>query len=189
MRQYQIALLFFTAAFSVAAFAVNFLIEQRMPSQWEPFRDEVSAKPNSVKVFFLNSKVGAKELVPNAVEELYCDITYPVERSVSLISKDDNGYPGELAYLSLSELLKGPTEAEKDKGFFTSINPAVKIRKIVIERGLALVDFNQELERDVSGSCKIQAIRSQITETLMQFPEIKNVIISVEGRSEEVLQP
>ena len=51
------------------------------------------------------------------------------------------------------------------------------------------MDFSRELNDGVAGSCKVMAIRSQITQTLKQFSEIKGVVISVDGEAEEVLQP
>lgn len=93
------------------------------------------------------------------------------------------------ARLVLEELLKGPTEAEKNSGYFTSINPDVKIQKFSIEDGVAKVDFDKQLEFQMGGSCRVSAIRAQITQTLKQFSEIKDVIISIDGRTEDILQP
>ena len=90
---------------------------------------------------------------------------------------------------SLEELFKGPTDTEKNAGFSTSINPGVKIQSLTIENGTAKVDFNEQLEYQVGGSCRVSAIRAQITQTLEQFPTIKNVIISINGRTEDILQP
>jgi len=35
----------------------------------------------------------------------------------------------------------------------------------------------------------VTAIRAQITETLKQFPTVENVVISIDGRTEDILQP
>lgn len=192
MKRYQIILLFFTFAISVAAFAVNFMIERQISFWQESPGDKILTELNSVKIFLSNSKVDA--------EGLYCEKTYSVERQLPSTAKaGDESYLGELAYFVLSELLKGPTETERDNGFFTSINQGARVRRIVIKDKTASVDFNEELDRGVArlaeaptkraGSCMVQAIQSQITETLKQFSEIREVVISVEGRSEEVLQP
>jgi spore germination protein GerM len=45
------------------------------------------------------------------------------------------------------------------------------------------------MQYEVGGSCRVSGIRNQIIQTLKQFPTIKNVVISVEGNSEEALQP
>lgn len=91
---------------------------------------------------------------------------------------------------ALNELLKSPTDDEKLKyGVFTSINPGVKVQKLEIKNGTAYVDFNSALEFQVGGSCRVSAIRSQITNTLKQFSTIQNVVISIDGRTEDILQP
>lgn len=90
---------------------------------------------------------------------------------------------------ALEELLRGPTPEELDAGFTTSINPGVEIQSLTIENGVARVDFSDELERAVGGSCRVAAIRSQITETLKQFPTVTGVTISIDGRTEDILQP
>ena len=49
--------------------------------------------------------------------------------------------------------------------------------------------FNAKIEEGVGGACKVTAIRSQITETLKQFFAVTQVIISVNGKTEGILQP
>ena len=184
MRRYQIAILFFMVAIFIAAslMAVFFGVRDKntqnsILSEPNPDYD----KYNVVKVFFSNKITDS--------ETLYCDRTYPTERDISVIKGYDTSILGEIAYLALAELLSGPTQDEIKKGFFTSINKNVGIKRITIKDGLAMVDFNSEFNKGVAGSCKVQAIRSQITETLKQFPEIKEVVISVEGEIEGVLEP
>lgn len=94
------------------------------------------------------------------------------------------------ARTALTELLKGPTEQEKlYYGVFTSINPGVKIQSLDIRNEIAYVDFDSTLEFQVGGSCRVAAIRAQIVNTLKQFPTIKDVVISINGRTEDILQP
>lgn len=126
-----------------------------------------------VKVFFGNSK-----LDPGAMD---CNKVFPVERRVPLTLS--------VAQAALQELLKGPDSLEAKEGNFTSINSGVKIQKLTIENGVAKVDFDKMLEQSVGGSCRVAAIRAQITETLKQFSSIKNVVISIDGRTEDILQP
>jgi spore germination protein GerM len=54
---------------------------------------------------------------------------------------------------------------------------------------VAKVDFDERLGFQVGGSCRVSAIRAQITETLMQFSTVKSVVVSINGRTEDVLQP
>lgn len=125
-----------------------------------------------VKAFFGNS---------NLDPEVSCNKVFAVERRAPMTVA--------VARASLEQLLTGPSEREKAQGFFTSINPDVKIQKLEITNGVAKVDFDENLEQAVGGSCRVTAIRAQITETLKQFSTIKNVIISINGRTEDILQP
>lgn len=126
-----------------------------------------------VKAFF-----GNVEKNPGALD---CAKVFAVERKIPKTTA--------VARAALEELLKGPDNTELKKGFFSSINPGVKISKLTIEKGIAKVDFDENMQKNVGGSCRVTTIRSQITETLKQFPTVKDVIISVNGRTEDILQP
>ncbi|MFA5133488.1 MAG: Gmad2 immunoglobulin-like domain-containing protein [Patescibacteria group bacterium] len=90
---------------------------------------------------------------------------------------------------ALNLLLKGPSADEKNSGFYTSINPGVTLKKLTISNGVARADFDEQLESQVGGSCRVSAIRAEITQTLKQFSTVKSVIISINGRTEDILQP
>jgi spore germination protein GerM len=94
-----------------------------------------------------------------------------------------------VGWAALEELLKGVSKEEQESGFYTSLNLGVRINKLTIEGGVARVDFDKQMEFEMGGSCRVSAIRAQITETLKQFPSVQSVIISVEGRTEDILQP
>jgi len=125
-----------------------------------------------VKVFFNNS---------NLDPEFSCNKVFPVEREIEKTVA--------IARAALEELLKGPRDSEKEQGFFTSINQGVVIQKLTVEDGTAKVDFDEQLEFQVGGSCWVSAIRAEITETLKQFPTVNSVIISINDRTEDILQP
>ncbi len=92
-----------------------------------------------------------------------------------------------IARETLVHLLSGPTEEEINEGYTTAINDGVEILSIYIDNNVAYVDFSSEL--DTSGSAMTMAVRDQITNTLMQFETVEEVVISIEGNNEEVLQP
>jgi spore germination protein GerM len=179
VKRYQIALIFFALGISIVTFSLDWFIGLRDDAT--PVSPDVGLEYSSVNIFFSNT-----EQDPNT---LYCDKTYPTVREISRLTDNPESRLGELTYVVMKELLKGPTELEKSQGFFTSINVGSKVQKISIVEGVATVDFNQAFNEGVGGSCRVQAIRSQITETLKEFPEIKEVIISVDGEIEEILQP
>jgi hypothetical protein len=92
------------------------------------------------------------------------------------------------AHAALSELLAGPNDAEKARGFKTAIPDGVTIKSITIKDGVVDLELSKEI--DVGGSCRMAAIRSQIETTLKQFPTVTAIGIRVDGKSEEEsLQP
>ncbi|MFA6429565.1 MAG: GerMN domain-containing protein [Patescibacteria group bacterium] len=71
----------------------------------------------------------------------------------------------------------------------TQIPEGTKLISLVVANGTATAEFSQKLDAG-GGSCHVSAVRAQIEATLKQFPGVKNVVISVEGKSpEETLQP
>ena len=129
-----------------------------------------SSETMTVKPFFAKTGVTGST----------CSVVFSVDRTVP---KTD-----AVARAALEELLKGPTDSEKSAGFYSNINPGVKINSLTITNGVARVDFSKEMET-TGGSCKVTEIRSEINFTLKQFPTVKSVIISINGRTEDILQP
>lgn len=176
---------------AAAIFGVRFFSEEDSwiceNGEWVKHGNPSAAKPTepcgetntnieetmTVKVFFGNSIFDP--------EVLDCQKNFAVERTIPKIEA--------VARASLEQLLSGPTDAEKAEGYFTSINPGVKIQSLVVANGVANVDFDEQLEFQVGGSCRVAAIASQIRETLKQFPTVTDVVISINGRTEDILQP
>jgi spore germination protein GerM len=91
---------------------------------------------------------------------------------------------------AIEQLLAGPTADEKKSGYITSINSGVKVLSANITADKeAKIDFSTELGQGVAGSCRVTAIRSQIEQTAKQFPAVSKVIISINGKTEGILQP
>jgi len=126
----------------------------------------------AVKAFFSNSQLDP---------EFTCNKVFPVDRNVLKTPA--------VAKAALEELLQGPNEQEKIQGFFTLIPEGVQIQSLNIENKIATVDFNSKLEDQIGGSCRVSGIRAEITETLKQFPTVDDVVISINGRTEDILQP
>lgn len=127
----------------------------------------------SIKVFYPNSKLDT--------EMMDCSLVFPVTRSVPKTEA--------IAQVAIDELLRGVTEKEQEEGYYTSINTGVEVLSLIIEQGVAKIDFNSKLEEGIGGSCKIASIVAQITETLKQFSTIDSVTISIDGKLEDILQP
>jgi len=135
---------------------------------------EISQEFMTVKIFLSDSRF---------VGEPYfdCSRTIAVERQV----------PKTLAVTktAIEALLRGATQEEINQGFVSNINSGVRIQSLIIENEVAKIDFDEQLEFQVGGSCRVAAIRAQITETLKQLPTVDSVIISINGRTEDILQP
>jgi hypothetical protein len=95
----------------------------------------------------------------------------------------------EPALVSILELLKGATTQEKAQGANELIPTGTQVNSIRLTGDTVYVDFNFALDAGVGGSCRVTGIRSEIIETLKQFSNIKNVVISINGRTEDILQP
>lgn len=146
----------------------------------DPVRDRTFSIPIKIKAE-RSEMIVRPFFAKNEITGSTCSVVFPVSR---LVPKSQ-----AVARAALEELLKGPTEEERAWGYYSNINSGVKIQSLVIdETGTAKVDFSNELET-TGGSCRVTEIRSEITFTLKQFPTIKNVIISIDGRTEDILQP
>lgn len=147
-----------------------------LPENYDEIRIPVrlSANPTmtTVQVYFSNL------VLDPSVD---CNTVYPVSRSVEQTPA--------MARAALEELLEGVTNNERNQGYRSNLNTGVSINSLTIIDGVARVDFSSELGRNVGGSCLVTAIRAQITETLKQFPTVDEVEISIDGRTEDILQP
>jgi hypothetical protein len=138
-----------------------------------PVRFQRDVEAMIVKVFF-----GNKVKDPKMKD---CKNVFAVERRVPKVQGT--------ARVAVEELLAGVKKLESEQGYFSSINDGVKLQKIIIRDGIAYADFDEALQREVGGSCRVAAIAAQITETLKQFPGVRGVKISIDGRTEDILQP
>lgn len=143
-------------------------------SDYIDFTIKVKPKKESltVKVYFPNTKMGSTD---------DCSLVYPLNRKIP--------YTQAVGRAALNELFNGITQEEKEDGYFTNLNTGIQIQSITIQNGIAKVDFNQKLQEGIGGSCKVTSIRAQIEKTLLQFPTVNTVIISIDGQSEDILQP
>jgi spore germination protein GerM len=112
------------------------------------------------------------------------EVTYPVNVTVKA-GKDE-----DVARNILDELLKGPSPDHKSKGYYTALPPKAKVNFLKFEKGTIHVDFDNAINKG-GGSCDMEQRRSQIENTLRNIPghEVKKVIISVNGDSQNVMQP
>ncbi len=131
-------------------------------------KKEAAEKPagDEVKVYFV--KLNEKS------EKMYLA---PVARNVPR---------GGLLENTMKELIKGPTQSEKKKGHLTAVPAGLRVNSIRIRNGSAEIDFNSAIEQGASGSILINRI-DQIVYTATQFPNVKSVIIKINGKQKQTL--
>jgi len=153
------------------------------------FKNEnASGDPIRDKTFILpvNVKQGAETMTvrvyfgKNEITGSTCSVVFPVDRVVPKTEA--------VAKAALEELLKGPTDAEKAAGYFTSIPLGSKLNSIVIVDGEARVDFDQTTQSG-GGSCSMVERVSEINFTLKQFLTVKSVKLSIDGQTGDIFQP
>lgn len=132
------------------------------------FQEQVGEK---FTLYYNNSKMDPTTLS--------CETVYPVERA--LFSSQDKTRD------VFAALLAGPIENETANGYFTSIPKEAELRTITLDNGVLTVDFNAKL--NTGGSCQSQSIRAQLENTARSLNIANTVRITVNGSSENVLQP
>lgn len=103
--------------------------------------------------------------------------------AVTSLSRQVEG-PGVLRG-ALTELLKGPTAAEKADGYTSIFGPATTgtLNDVEIDAGIAhvdLADFRDEVS-EASTSCGSTAMLTALDATVLQFPTIEQVVYSLDG--------
>ncbi|MFZ6015856.1 MAG: Gmad2 immunoglobulin-like domain-containing protein [Patescibacteria group bacterium] len=126
----------------------------------------------TVTVYFSNTKED-----PSMMD---CSKVYPVERMV---------LAGDTAEIAIHELLRGPLATEEKAGFVTQIPKFVTQPIITYTKAGMSLDFLPDLESEVGGSCRVSAIRAQLEETAKKASNEQTVIISIDGRTQDILQP
>ena len=120
----------------------------------------------------LNVFWGSKHLAPGIS---ICDQVFPAARSGSESMASSRE--------ALEQLLQGPTEKERELGYFTAIPHGVKIQNFDATTGTARVDLGRELlDLEVDTACSRILIQKQITETIKRASTAQAVMIEVDGK-------
>jgi hypothetical protein len=122
-------------------------------------------------VYFGNSVMN-----PNAD----CNLVYPVNR--------DTASAADKAFSVLEQLFEGPTEQETAAGYtsFFSEETADAVKTLKIEGETAYINLEdiRGIIPNANSSCGSAQFLAEIKSTLMQFPQIKRVIIAIDGNTE-----
>jgi hypothetical protein len=157
----------------------------------EPVEPEMT-----IKVYFGNKNMA---LSPND-----CTSIFPVERVV----------PNDLIVRrrAIEEFLAGPTPGEVAQGYFSGLptkeeiiayrdkiktetgaapyeGEEIKIKSVKILAGAAYVVFSKEFLAYGADPCRLGLIKAALRESLKQFPRVGGVMISIEGKENEMINP
>lgn len=82
---------------------------------------------------------------------------------------------------AIEELLKGPSDQDRDFGMTTAVPEGTKLLGLEISNKVATIDLSREFESG-GGTLSMQARLAQVVYTLTQFPTVETVIFEVEGQ-------
>jgi spore germination protein GerM len=134
-----------------------------------------SPRTTSVKVYFSNDK-----LIPGG--EDCTGKVFPVTRRVPKTAA--------VARAALEQLLGGPTESEKAKGYWSWFTEETKsvLLGVKVKNKTAYVNFKDLMafphQGNATTSCGSTHFLAQLDKTLKQFPGIKRVFYAMEGDPE-----
>lgn len=166
----------------------------------EIFLPSLDKKDFSLEVFDLSAKDGAEnDLVslplhllstsmttlnayfPDAKQNTThaCDVVFPLTRTVAETSA--------AARASLRELVNGLSDDELARGFTSALPVGFAVNSVALSGGDVTVDVNDLVTRGTL--CQQKTIRAQIEQTLLQFPTIGNVTITIDGDPKRIFKP
>ena len=147
------------------------IAEKVIETLWLHSEEASAPEKTSLKLYFTNEAV-----CPDAT----CENVVSVTRLVPKTAK--------VATVAIEELLKGPTKEELADGYVMNIPAGSKLNSLTIQNGEARADFNAQTQSG-GGSASMRYRTEQIRETLLQFPTVKSVRLSVDGETEGIFQP
>lgn len=108
-----------------------------------------------------------------------------------VVSQVTRPAPDPTAEVALKAMLEGPTAAEKSQGYSTAVPAGTRLQSFTVSGTQATADFSKEMLNYGGGSAIVQAIVSQIDNTVLNNDKtLSTVLITVDGKpAEEVLQP
>jgi len=122
-----------------------------------------------------------EEMELRAVSHTLRETDNPAEAALeSLLAGPPSGY---------RTAIPTPEEVAEYPGRRPDWGERVRLLDLTVKDGVATANFSQEMQAYGGGSARVQAIREQITKTLLQFPTIDEVCIAVDGEVETALQP
>ncbi len=102
------------------------------------------------------------------------------------VSYRTEGSTPRIGTAAIEAVLAGPESFERDHGLSTAVPEGTQLLGLTIDDGVARVDLTSEFESG-GGTASMQMRLAQIVYTITQFPTVKGVLFSLDGRPVEVL--
>src|SRR4029079_6591299 len=97
--------------------------------------------------------------------------------------------PGAYSTPGSTTALPTPQQVLAFAGRTADWEPRVTLRSLRVVEGIALADFSKELRAYGGGAVRASQIHAQVTRTLLQFPQVRDVQITIDGERDSVLEP
>ncbi|MBQ7516171.1 MAG: GerMN domain-containing protein [Schwartzia sp.] len=129
-------------------------------------------------------KPGSKPEKPATPEKLSLSLYFPDNEGEWLVAVPTTLTTAE-KHREAVECLTAGTE---EKGLTGIFPPGVKVRNVTVADGVATVDFSRELiDKFVGGSTGEEMLVFSLVNTLTEFPDVKKVQITVEGKRPDTI--
>jgi spore germination protein GerM len=91
--------------------------------------------------------------------------------------------------MTFTTALPTPEQVLAFPGRTADWGPRVTLRSLTLADGIAVADFSKELAAYGGESRRASLIHAQITRTLLEFPAIHDVLITIDGQRDRLLEP
>ncbi len=97
--------------------------------------------------------------------------------------------PPPMSQIGYETALPTPEQVLRYPGRQPDWGSRVTLLGLTIEDGVATANFSKEMRAYGGGSLRVKLIHDQISQTLRQFPSVREIRIAIEGETEGVLEP
>ena len=91
--------------------------------------------------------------------------------------------------MTFTTALPTPEQVLAFPGRTADWGPRVTLRSLTLADGIAVADFSKELAAYGGESRRASLIHAQITRTLLEFPAVRDVQITIDGQRDRLLEP
>lgn len=128
-----------------------------------------------------NNGGSSEETTTPPAEEKTAVLVYLLDSSEKVVPVRRMVTPPAVAAGAMTELLTGPTAAEKAAGLTSAIPEGTKLLGVTVENRTAVVDLSSEYASG-GGSLSMTARVAQVVFTLTQFSTVDNVTFKMNGQ-------